>query len=93
MNAEEVGKRVRAGRAYAGISQRDLCEEVGISPPTLTRIESGEREPRKWELMAIAHVCGLPMTWFLGELPTSVDVSPEAVVTMKKPPNAAREGG
>lgn len=89
MDAKEVGKRVRAGRAYAGISQKDLCEEVGISPPTLTRIEAGEREPRKWELIAIAQTCGLPMTWFTGELPTSIDVDPLDVVNMKKPPEHA----
>lgn len=88
MDALETGRRVRAGRAYAGISQRLLAENLGVSQPTMGRIESGERLPRKWELFAIAQICQLPMLWFEGDLPTDLNPSAETVAATKKPPNA-----
>jgi transcriptional regulator with XRE-family HTH domain len=92
MSAEELGKRVRAARAYAGWSQDELAEKIQVSQPTLARIEKGERQARWIEVMGIAEVTGLPRIWFTGELPSVLDVSPEAVGEIKKPPNA-QEGG
>jgi transcriptional regulator with XRE-family HTH domain len=92
MSAEELGKRVRAARAYAGWSQDELAEKIQVSQPTLARIEKGERQARWIEIMGIAEVTGLPRIWFTGELPSDLDVSPEAVGEIKKPPNA-QEGG
>ncbi len=92
MGAKELGKRVRAARAYAGLSQEELAERIQISQPTLARVEKGERQARWIEIIGIAEVTGLPRTWFSGELLAELDVSPETVGEIKKPPNA-QEGG
>jgi transcriptional regulator with XRE-family HTH domain len=92
MSAEELGKRVRAARAYAGWSQDELAEKIQVSQPTLARIEKGERQARWIEVMGIAEVTGLPRIWFTGELPSDLDASPETVGEIEKPPNA-QEGG
>ena len=92
MSAEELGKRVRAARAYAGLSQEELAEKIQISQPTLARVEKGERQARWIEVMGISEVTGLPRIWFSGELFAELDVSAETVGEIKKPPNA-QEGG
>ncbi len=37
-----MGKRVRALREARGLSQRDVCIELSISPATIHRWETGE---------------------------------------------------
>ena len=39
---KEVGRRVRRGRAYAGLTQAELAEAAGVSTPTLRRLEAGD---------------------------------------------------
>lgn len=54
----ETGARVRRARTAAGLSQRSLSEETGISQPTLSRIISGDRVAKLPELIAIAWATG-----------------------------------
>lgn len=61
---EEVGRRVRAARGYADLSQAELGKLVGISEDRLTGLEHGSKEAKPWELWGIAEVCGLPRSWF-----------------------------
>jgi transcriptional regulator with XRE-family HTH domain len=80
MDAKEIGKRVRAARAYGGWTRaEDLAEAVGMGRTTLLRTEKGERTAKHWELVAIAELCGLPRSFFTDEwderdLPAEVDV-------------------
>src|SRR3954453_8543251 len=60
----EVARRVRAARAYAGLSIQELAARVGIGLQTLKRIENGRRKPSGPELLAIAEACGLPREFF-----------------------------
>ena len=39
----ELARRVRAARAYAGLSRGELAEKIGMSEATLKRVELGER--------------------------------------------------
>ena len=41
-----------------------LAKTLEISPATFTRIELGQRTPKRSELLAIAEACEVPM-WFL----------------------------
>jgi transcriptional regulator with XRE-family HTH domain len=68
---EEVGRRIRAARAYADIKQPDLARELGVSRDTLYRLEKGGRQLRPLEdegalLARIAEICGLPDVFFTG---------------------------
>jgi len=65
MATSEIGRRIRTARAYAGFRNRaNLAERLELSKETVQRIESGEREVKRSELLAIAEACEVPM-WFL----------------------------
>lgn len=87
LSAEELGRRIRAARAYAGLGQAELSENLQMSQTTLARIEAGEPKARKIEMWAVAEMCGLPRAWFTGEMP-----DPFPPIRTKKPPRAAQEG-
>jgi len=53
-----VGALIERARAAAGLSQRALAEQTGISQPTLSRIISGDRAAKIPELVAIAWATG-----------------------------------
>lgn len=61
MDAGEIGKRVRAVRAYAGLSQGELAQMIGMGRGTLWKIEQGTRKARPGELWEIARCCQVPL--------------------------------
>jgi transcriptional regulator with XRE-family HTH domain len=64
---EEIRRRIRAARAYAGYSLDELADRVGFGRQTLVRIEQGERQAKRMELREIAVVCGLPYEFFTSD--------------------------
>ena len=65
MPTSETGRRIRTARAYAGFRNRaTLAERLEVSKETVQRIEGGQREVKRSELLAIAEACEVPM-WFL----------------------------
>lgn len=55
--------RIRAARAFAGLKQTELADQLGIAVQTLKRREAGQLEPRRGELLAIAAICGVPYSF------------------------------
>jgi len=50
-----VGERIAAMRKKAGLTQKALAKDVGIKPPSLSEIESGEsKSPSALTLLKIA---------------------------------------
>ena len=41
---DEIGPRLRAARLHSGLTLDALSERAGISPSTLSRLESGKRQ-------------------------------------------------
>jgi transcriptional regulator with XRE-family HTH domain len=64
VRAPDLTRRVRAARAYSGLSVQELATAIGVGAQTIKRIEAGRRTPRQMEVSAIADVCGLPHNWF-----------------------------
>ena len=68
MTTEQVGRRIVAARAIAGIGSVDrlayLIGRDGFGARTLRKVESGEREASEEELLWIATACGLPFEFF-----------------------------
>jgi transcriptional regulator with XRE-family HTH domain len=60
----ETARRVRAARAYAGLSVNALANRIGLGLQTIKRIECGKRTARVFELWAIAEACELPREFF-----------------------------
>lgn len=59
----QYAARYRAARAYAGLSQPELAERLGVDAQTIKRRESGAKEPKKAELIAVAAICQVPLTF------------------------------
>lgn len=67
-DADDLGKRIAAARAYAGISQDGLADSISVSKHALQRIEAGLEEfgeSERWALIhAIALATRLPEQFF-----------------------------
>jgi transcriptional regulator with XRE-family HTH domain len=51
-------------RKAAGMTQQDLSDELGVGVQTIKRVESGKRIPKRGELIAVAVVTGVPLSFF-----------------------------
>jgi transcriptional regulator with XRE-family HTH domain len=71
---DEFARRLRAARAYGGVSQAQLGAALGVSEATIKRIETGQTQPgdlmRRAYAQAAAEHCGLPVTFFLVDFAT-----------------------
>ena len=63
----ELQKRLRAARAYAGLSHDELATATEMGRSTIIRNEHGQRVPKTMELREIARVCDLPLEFFTGD--------------------------
>lgn len=57
----QYAARYRAARAFAGLSQDELADRLGVDAQTVKRREAGTKEPKKAELIAVAAICGVPL--------------------------------
>lgn len=56
---------IRAARIAAGMTQQQLADALGVAQQSVTRWETGEREPRISTLRRIAAVLGCDVTALL----------------------------
>jgi transcriptional regulator with XRE-family HTH domain len=64
----ETQRRLRAARAYAGLTIDELAERIGVGRQTIVRNERGDREPKRMEIREIADACDLPLQFFSADL-------------------------
>lgn len=62
---EEIGRRVRQGRAKRGMTRRQLAQESGASERYLAQIESGAGNPSITVMRAIAEALEMPIVELL----------------------------
>lgn len=76
----DIGKRITAARAYAGIDVEGLADAVGLSAPLLRRIEAGLEDLREgdwWSTIhAVAGTTRLPEQFFTVEWDTLAGAAP-----------------
>ncbi|MFI5954882.1 helix-turn-helix domain-containing protein [Cryptosporangium sp. NPDC051539] len=65
----DVGRRLRALRKEHGISLSALAERAGIGKATLSRLETGARNPTLETLYAVTGALGVPLAAVLAERP------------------------
>lgn len=63
----DIGKRIQRARKQAGLTQKQLAEQVGIATGTLQQYELGKREPRFEQLTKIANVLNTDEADFYGK--------------------------
>lgn len=73
-----MAKRLREAREYVGLSQEDVAQALGVSRPTITNIETGNRRVEAVELDKLATLYRQSVTFLLsGE--EAIGTSPEQV--------------
>jgi len=81
LTPEELGRRLRAARAYADLSITVVAPALSTGHKRLQRIESGRLElsPVQCEatMAAVEKVCGLPSGWIIDAWPTRESVLAE----------------
>lgn len=66
MYKELFGKKLRQARVEAGYTQQQIQEILNINRATLSRYESGEREPDFETLGKLADFYVVSVDWLLG---------------------------
>ena len=73
---ERLGAIVRAERAAAGLSLRELAERTGLSNAYLSQVERGRHEPSLSVLAAIAEALAVPLETLLAEAGVVAEAPP-----------------
>jgi transcriptional regulator with XRE-family HTH domain len=68
LRQELFGARLAASRDRAGLSQRALAAEVGLTQAAITAYERGVRIPRWPDLRALADVLDVDASWLIAPL-------------------------
>lgn len=63
---ETIGERITEARLEAKLSQRELARRANITEATLSRYESGAREPKAAALGQLAQVLNVSVDYLLG---------------------------
>lgn len=84
---EASGKRLRELRKWAGKTQEQVAEVVGVEPGTISRIERGVKGPSIETLLMLSHVYGVSTDYILkgdGNKSTSNDLLKELESMVQK---------
>jgi transcriptional regulator with XRE-family HTH domain len=82
-----IGQRIKELRIKTGISQQKLAERLGVSRPTITQIESGERKVSSDELIKLAEIFDCTIDYLIG-----LKGEPEVVLQeQEKKPERSKE--
>lgn len=60
----DMGKRLKAARKYAGLTQQQLADRIGIKQQSYQKAECGVTKMPE-NLRGIADVCGVEFNWLL----------------------------
>lgn len=71
-----IHEKIKKLRTDTGLSQEELARLIGISRPTLSQIELGERELKWDEIQLLANIFEVSTTEFL-ESPVTTQVDPQ----------------
>lgn len=82
--------RIVQARELAGLSQKELAAEMGISPSTLNGYERGKHDPKSDGLTSISKICGVTGDFLLNLSDTPNKTGP-AIPTPPKQNTAASE--
>lgn len=70
----KLGERLRLARTYAGITQEQAAQALGVARTTMVTIERGERQIRPEELEKLTEVYGVSVNSMLRETAVHVDL-------------------
>jgi len=62
----ELAKKLRDMRLKSGLSQKEIAEQIGVSPSVVSAYELGERTPSVEVLMSLAALYNCSSDYLLG---------------------------
>lgn len=62
-----LADRLRKAREFAGLTQGELADEVGISRRSVSTYESGAQTPNRPVVLSWAMRCNVRMEWLVGD--------------------------
>lgn len=75
-----IGRRVRAAREAAGLTQADVGDSLNLSPDAVSKIELGQSNLTLANLEKLPAILGRPIAYFLGiEVPKLSDEESEVI--------------
>ncbi|MBS6459791.1 MAG: DUF4065 domain-containing protein [Alistipes sp.] len=88
LNNSEIGKRIAYYRSQRGLSQEDLASSLGISRPSLTQIEQGNRNVSAVELSKLADILNFSLDEIMSadfeyDSPAIIAEEPEQAPTIR----------
>ena len=83
----EIGKRIRLYRKMKHITQEELAKKVGVAAPTITRYETGDRQPSIRQIRKIASALDVSIDELIG----MGQVEQEAPKEQKEETNLAKK--
>ena len=87
---EDLAARIRQAREACGMKQADVAEKLGVSRPTFTQIENGNRAVSSLELTRLAFLFGRDLREFVADSFSEDD--PLAVLFRAHPEVGERDG-
>ncbi|NBV77923.1 XRE family transcriptional regulator [bacterium] len=69
----EIGERLRAARAQARLTQKQVSETLGINPSSIYTWERGETMPAFDKAIQLAHLYGMTVSELAGDDQTASD--------------------
>ncbi|OEU59688.1 MAG: hypothetical protein BA870_06795 [Desulfuromonadales bacterium C00003094] len=65
VNKGVIGQRIKQALERAGLTQRALASELGVSAGSVSGYVKGLNEPNAAALAKVAHVCGVSLNWLI----------------------------
>ena len=83
---QAVGRRIRSARESVGLDQGKLAQLLGVTQPTIHKLESGAIEPSPGALVVISRECHVGIDYLLAghEPPTHGDQDAEGVLQLRR---------
>ena len=63
----ELKDRLRKALEVGGVTRDEMADELGVTPPTVSRYLLGKITPKRGDLKLWALRCGVPFEWLRGD--------------------------
>lgn len=70
-----IADRIKQARLNAGLSQKDIAQELHCDQSTISRLESGELAPDCVQIRTLSGLYGISVLWLMGYPSFVVDAS------------------
>lgn len=69
-----IPERITQARELRGLTKSALGENLGLTPAAITHWENGSKRPEMLNLVRMAELCGVPVTFFHRSLPAAIRI-------------------